>query len=174
MNLLMTVHLAWHHHMAREPAQVVEVSERAVAMDPRYHWGHYFLAWGLESVGEPARALEAAREAVRVAAGNPVMTSLLGRALAGCGEVAAARQAAADLARAGGPEEKFAYEVALVHLGLGEQDQALGWLERARARRSGWMAYVEADPRLDVLRAEPRFQALVQDLRLRGSSLGSA
>ena len=160
MNLLMTVHLAWHHHMAREPSQVVEVAERSVAMDPGYHWGHYFLAWGLESLGEHARALEAAREAVRVAAGNPVMASLLGRALALAGDVAAARQTAGDIAVAGGPEEKFAYEVALIHLALGEPDEALGWLERARHRRSGWMAYVGVDPRLDPLRAEPRFQAL--------------
>jgi len=160
MNLLMTVHLAWHHHMAREPSQVVEVAERSVAMDPRYHWGHYFLAWGLESLGEQTRALEAAREAVRVAAGNPVMRSLLGRALALAGDVAAARQTAGDIVLAGGPEEKFAYEVALIHLGLGERDEALGWLERARARRSGWMAYLEVDPRLDPLRREPRFQTL--------------
>jgi DNA-binding winged helix-turn-helix (wHTH) protein/Flp pilus assembly protein TadD len=160
MNLLMTVHLAWHHHMAREPSQVVEVSERVVAMDPRYHWGHYFLAWGLESLGEHARALASAREATRVSSGNPVMTSLLGRALALDGEHSAARETAAQVIQAGGPEEKFAYELGLIHLALAEVDQALGWLERARSRRSGWMAYLDVDPRLDVLRTEPRFQAL--------------
>lgn len=160
MNLLMSVHLAWHHHMAREPSHVVEQSERVVAMDPRYHWGHYFLAWGLESMGEHGRALEAARQAVSAAGGNPVMTSLLGRALAASGDVAEARRTAQEVERAGGPEEKFAYEIALIHLGLGEHDAALGWLERARTRRSGWMAYLEADPRLDPLRSEPRFQAL--------------
>ena len=161
MNLLMTAHLAWHHHMAREPSQVVEVSERLVTMDPRYHWGHYFLAWGLESAGEHARALAAAREATTVAAGNPVMTSLLGRALAMVGDASAARRTAAEVVRAGGPEEKFAYEVALIHLALGEREQALGWLEHACARRSGWIAYLAVDPRLDVLRTEPRFRALL-------------
>ena len=167
MNLLLSVHLAWHHHMAREPSHVVEQSERVVAMDPRYHWGHYFLAWGLESLGEHGRALEAAREAVRAAAGNPVMSSLLGRALALSGDVSAARQTAREVERAGGLEENFAYEVALIHLGLGEHDAALGWLERARTRRSGWMAYLDADPRLDPLRSEPRFQALSRELSLR-------
>lgn len=169
MNLLMSVHLAWHHHMAGEHSLVVEQSESVVAMDPRYHWGHYFLAWGLEALGEHARALKAAREAVKVAAGNPVMTSLLGRALAKAGDVAAARQIAAEIARAGGPEEKFAYELALIYLGLDERDEALSWLERARARRSGWIAYVDADPRLDVLRTEPRFQALSREVAIRGA-----
>jgi len=170
MNLLMSVHLAWHHHMARAHSLVVEQSESVVAMDPRYHWGHYFLAWGLESLGEHARALDAAREAVNVAPGNPVMTSLLGRALAMFGEAAAARQIAAEIARAGGPEQKFAYELALIHLGLDERDEALGWLERARAGRSGWMAYLDADPRLDVLRTEPRFRALSLEITIRGQS----
>jgi tetratricopeptide (TPR) repeat protein len=167
MNLLMTAHLAWHHHMAREPSQVVEVAERSVAMDPRYHWGHYFLAWGLESLGEYARALEAAQEAARVASGNPVMRSLLGRTMALAGDVADARRTAEEIALAGGPEEKFAYEIALIHLGLGEADRALGYLERARVRRSGWMAYLEVDPRLDSLREEPRFQALCGQTALR-------
>src|SRR4030095_9584397 len=94
MNLLMTVHLAWHHHMAREPSHVVEVAERSVAMDPRYHWGHYFLAWGLESLGEHARALDAAREAVGVAAGNPVMRSVFGPAPARAGPRGAPRATA--------------------------------------------------------------------------------
>ena len=169
MNLLMTVHLAWHHHMAREPSHVVEVAERSVAMDPRYHWGHYFLAWGLESLGEHARALDAAREAVGVAAGNPVMRSLFGRALALAGDGVAARQTAGDIALAGGPEEKFAYEIALIHLGLGEPDEALRWLERARIRRSGWMAYLGVDPRLDPLRAEPRFQSLSRETAIGGA-----
>ena len=169
MNLLMSVHLAWHHHMAREPGQVVEQSERVVAMDPRYHWGHYFLAWGLEALGEHARALEAAREAARVAGGNPVMGSLLGRALAIAGDSAAAREVIDEVARAGGPEDKFAYELALIHLALGERESALERLELARERRSGWMAYLEVDPRLDPLRDEPRFQALSAQLGIRTS-----
>lgn len=59
------------------------------------------------------------------------------------------------------------YEVALVHVALGETDAAFGWLDRAYEERSAWLAYAAVEPRLDPLRADERFGALMQALRLR-------
>jgi hypothetical protein len=56
------------------------------------------------------------------------------------------------------------YFFALVHAGLGERDQALRYLEKAYEERSTVLAYVQIDPRLASLRAEPRFVALVRRL----------
>ena len=53
------------------------------------------------------------------------------------------------------------YEVALVHLALGDREAALQQLERAQRDRSGWRAYLSRDPRLDPLRSEPRLAALL-------------
>ncbi len=61
-----------------------------------------------------------------------------------------------------------AYWFALLHVGLGEQDQALTSLERAYQERSTVLAYLRIDPRLAPLRSLPRFQALVK--RLGGKS----
>jgi len=52
----------------------------------------------------------------------------------------------------------FAY----AHLGLGEKDQALTWLERAYEDRDELMVYIKAEPTWDALRSEPRFQALLR------------
>jgi len=49
---------------------------------------------------------------------------------------------------------------AVVHNQFGEKDEALGWLEKARAR--GYSpAEIRASPELDNLRDEPRFQHLI-------------
>ena len=48
------------------------------------------------------------------------------------------------------------------YLGLGERDQALTWLERAYEDRDEEMVFIKADPRWDVLRTEPRFEALLR------------
>jgi tetratricopeptide (TPR) repeat protein/TolB-like protein/predicted Ser/Thr protein kinase len=49
---------------------------------------------------------------------------------------------------------------AIVHNQFGEKDEALGWLEKARAR--GYSpAEIRASPELDNLRDEPRFQQLI-------------
>ena len=53
------------------------------------------------------------------------------------------------------------YGVALVYAGLGEKDQALGWLDRALEDRSHWLVWLKLDPRLDTLRSDRRYRDLL-------------
>jgi len=39
-------------------------------------------------------------------------------------------------------------------------------MERALEERRGWLAYLRVNPLLDPLRGEPRFQALIEKMRL--------
>ena len=55
---------------------------------------------------------------------------------------------------------------ATMHIGFGEPAVALDWMERAHAERRGWLAYLTVNPVLDPLRREPRFEALVQRMKL--------
>jgi hypothetical protein len=48
---------------------------------------------------------------------------------------------------------------------LGDHDQAFNWLEKAYQERSSVLAYLQVDPRLDPLRADPRYEALRRRLR---------
>ena len=54
------------------------------------------------------------------------------------------------------------YEIAVIHAGLGEKDEAISHLERAYDEHSVGAAWLRFDPRLDTLRAEPRFQNFVR------------
>ena len=54
--------------------------------------------------------------------------------------------------------------VAFVHVGLGDTEQAVDWLNKAYEERAGWMVWLNALPLLDPLRADPRFQALLQKM----------
>jgi hypothetical protein len=47
---------------------------------------------------------------------------------------------------------------------LGERDAALDRLARAREERSGWLAYINVDPRWGVMRDDQRFGELVRSL----------
>jgi hypothetical protein len=62
-----------------------------------------------------------------------------------------------------------AYDVALIHLALGEAGAAMEMLETAYAERAHSMAFMGVDPRLDLLRAEARFERLQARLRFPSS-----
>lgn len=57
-----------------------------------------------------------------------------------------------------------AYQYAEINAQWGERDAALGWLEKALQLRDPGLTYTKADPLLDPLRAEARFQAILTQL----------
>ena len=55
------------------------------------------------------------------------------------------------------------YHFAIIHCGLGMIDEALDDLRRAVDVKSAQVNKVLADPRIDVLRTDPRFQQIFAD-----------
>jgi hypothetical protein len=59
-----------------------------------------------------------------------------------------------------------AYDIATIHVGLGDTTSALRWLERAYQERSDGLVYLGVDPRWDGMRSNPRFAELVRRVGL--------
>jgi eukaryotic-like serine/threonine-protein kinase len=91
------------------------------------------------------------------------MLAGLGHALAVLHERRDALRIARDLERSRANKGLFAYELGVIHSALGDVDKAFEWFTRAVNERSGWIAYVRVDPRLEALRRDPRFPRLVPD-----------
>ena len=58
------------------------------------------------------------------------------------------------------------FNLAIVHLGLGDLKLAIDYLERAYAADSQWMGWLKKDRMFDPLRSDPRFVALLKKLGL--------
>jgi len=96
----------------------------------------------------------------------PGSFSNLGRAYAQVGNVDAAR---AEIARAEGLGAQgfgVGFDLALMHLALRENDQALAALERAVDDHSQMIGYLNVEPALDPIRADERFRAVAKRIRL--------
>ena len=59
-----------------------------------------------------------------------------------------------------------AYHLALAHTGLGNRDAAFGLLEKACTDRDPSIINLSVEPRFEPLRRDPRYGALLQQLRL--------
>ena len=64
------------------------------------------------------------------------------------------------------PKPGLAYSLAEIYAGLGERDQAFAWLEKAYQERNFLMLFLKVNPRVDNLRADPRFVDLLRRIGL--------
>ena len=121
--------------------------------------------WGLALVLEQQGQLDSAIAILeRVSGASANRRASLAHAYAVAGKTAKARGILAGLRADAEKRYVPAYWFALIHVGLGEREQALRQLERAYEERSTVLSYLLIDPRLEPLRAEPRYLTLARQL----------
>lgn len=158
--------------VAGDGAAAVRAGERAVALDPGLGAARYFLAAVHLYRGQPAAALAQLEPAFPDGRGPAIARGLLGYAYAVAGRPADARALLTRFDRAH-PAPGDAAAIARIHLGLGELDSTLAWLDRAAVARDPFFASESmASPLFDPLRGEPRFAALLRRLGLDPAELG--
>lgn len=161
LDLIINIHLAWHYIMARQYEPAIEQIRKTVDMEPNFHWGYFFLALVYEQTGQPKEAVRCVQKSVELSAGATLSLSELGHAYAVAGDPDNALKVLENLKELSKNRYVSSYEVGLIYAGLGEFDTAFQWLEKAYEERSGWLAYMSVEPRLDCLRCDPRFADLL-------------
>jgi TolB-like protein/tetratricopeptide (TPR) repeat protein len=140
----------------------VQLAKRAIAIDPQFWIGYMQLGQAYEQLTEPELALDALTDAARLSGGNSKAISLRAYILAKQGDSQAAQELLETLEKAS--QEKFVppYAAAQVYAGLGHQERALQFLERAFEVHDVHLAFLIFDPKWDGFRADQRFTALLE------------
>ena len=152
--------VAWAYYMARNYDAAIAQLHKVLAFDSGYQPARTLLARAYVLKGQFAEGI---REMKAAAAGNEAM---LAQVLATAGMADDARRVLADVLAPSYQFPRRPYHIALVYAGLGEADACFEWLERAFEQRDANMAHLAVDPVLDPVRADPRFERLVQRMRL--------
>ena len=97
-------------------------------------------------------------------AGDPMFRGLLGYMLARAGQRDEANRLLADMLARRERTGVGAFQVAMVHAGLGDSDQAFAWLDKSVDDRS--IQSMVMGPEFEDLRRDPRFQKLNERLGL--------
>jgi TolB-like protein/Tfp pilus assembly protein PilF len=166
LDLVINIHMAWHYQYARQYEQAVEQCWKTSELHPNSFWPAYFFGLAFEQQGQIDRAAEEFQIAVKMSGDVTFASAALGHLYGTVGKAAEARAVFNELSERSKCVYVPAYDIALVCAGLGWKDQALEHLFQAYQERSGWMTYLNVDPRLDPLRSDSRFIDLLHRTRL--------
>jgi len=166
LDLVINVHMAWHYLFARQYEQAIEQCWKTSDLHPNSFWPPWFFGLAYQQQGQIGRAMEELQIAVKMSGDVTFASAALGH-LYGCvGKTAEARAIFDELTSRAARSFVPSYDIALVCAGLGWTDQAMGYLMQAYQEKSGWMTYINIDPRLDTLRTDVRFGELLHRVRL--------
>jgi TolB-like protein/Flp pilus assembly protein TadD len=158
--------LGWHHLHTREYPQAREALWRAVALDSSAWRPRFDLALVEEALGNHGEAMAHLEGPLRRAPERTELQAALGQIHAAAGRPADARAILIQLLDASSQRYVSPYVIATLQAALGQRRQAFASLDRAVTERSELIGYLRIDPRVDSLRADPRFDRLLRRVRL--------
>jgi TolB-like protein/DNA-binding winged helix-turn-helix (wHTH) protein/Tfp pilus assembly protein PilF len=142
-----------------------------IEMEPDFPPAHLGLGYAQMALGKTDAAIASLERAATGAGGSPLFDATLAHAYALGGREALAREGLARLVSA---PVQSPFLISLVHVGLGDREAALRWLERAWEQGDQRARVVGVDPRFDDLRGDPHFEELVARFGLRPAAWARA
>jgi DNA-binding winged helix-turn-helix (wHTH) protein/TolB-like protein/Tfp pilus assembly protein PilF len=132
---------------------------------PNFWMPHLFAAGAYIEKGMYAEAVAEARLTRKLSPLQTASAAYEGYALAKSGRREEARAVLDELLKLSTGRFVPPYHIALIYNGLGEQEEALAWLERGFEQRDPKMTFLKVDSKLNDLRREPRFIDLMQKMK---------
>ena len=157
---------AWFFYLTRQYNKSVEQCLRTLELHPNFCVAHQMLGLTYDVQGELEQAIAELQKAKALSPHNLMTIAVLGHAYATSGRRDEAQKMLDELGLSSGDSTPLSYYVAAVYVGLGRNEEALRWLERAYQERSNWLIYLKLDPRFDRLRSERRFADLARRIGL--------
>jgi DNA-binding winged helix-turn-helix (wHTH) protein/TolB-like protein/Flp pilus assembly protein TadD len=162
LSLIIGSNAGWTLSLAGNTDHAIEILKKAIEIDSSFPRTHFRLGRAYEQKKLYDLAISELQQAVSLSGGDACYKGSLGHAYAASGKADQARQILRDLE--GRTEQAYvpSYAIALVYAGLGDNDHAITWLQKAYEDRSTSIAFLKLDPELATLHSDPRFEQLSQ------------
>jgi tetratricopeptide (TPR) repeat protein len=152
-------------YYARRYDEAILEARKTLEMDRNFSQAHRTIARALVEKRLYHQAIDAYHEAT-VTGGVQLLKAELGHAYAMSGQRGEALKIRDGLLELARQRYVSPYDMAILHIGLGDKDQAFAWLEKSYVERERWMVTLKVAPALDPLRFDPRFADLVRRVGL--------
>jgi TolB-like protein/DNA-binding winged helix-turn-helix (wHTH) protein/Tfp pilus assembly protein PilF len=154
------------YYELRDYPGLIEASRRALLVDPKDWFQHYTLGVGYEGMGKVQEAISEYQKAIQLSGGPQSMVALA-HAYSTAGKKTEAEKLLHDLERKSLDRKSkdtaaSPYTMATIYAGLGDNDKAFDFLEKAYSEKSfDISSSIKSDLVLDSLHRDPRFQNLL-------------
>jgi TolB-like protein/Tfp pilus assembly protein PilF len=156
----------WILFHARRYDEAIRELRSVRTADPDLAVAYFYLGFALIANGQPDEAIPSLEKAVSLTRDSPAVMGVLVRAYAHAGRRADALRLLDELKRR--QQTTYVPSAAFVnaYLGLGDNEQAFAWLEKAYAEQSSILGLIKVHPFFDPLRGDARFKEMVHRVGL--------
>ena len=166
LSFVASSHLGWIYYLSGRNDEAIEQCRKILELDPSSFPARRYLGLAYEAKGMYPEAITEFQTGVKLS-GSPLMLALLGHAYAVAGKRAEAQKVLDDLQQLQEQRYVSPYTVAAIYAGLGNQEEAFKWLDKAVEGRDIWLMNLKVDPVFAKLRSQRRFTDILARIRLR-------
>jgi tetratricopeptide (TPR) repeat protein len=153
-------------HFARKYDEAIAQFERTLELDSRFGFTYAMLGLVYADQGDTDRAVVLLERARMLSGPRPDIMAIHGYVLASAGRTHEARLILDELGQLADAGRPLAFQMAVVHVGLGDTEQAFRWLDKAFEAHAWELGVLNAIPLFDSLRSDPRFSTLLNRIGL--------
>ena len=158
--------LGLRYYMNRQYDLALEHQRNALELDSHYSWSQMSLGQIYVETGKLDEAIQAMQLGIQLMERTPYGLSWLGFAYARADRTEDAKKILVELQDLAQKEYVLPSSFALIYTGLGEIEQAFGWLEKAVDEFDISMLHFHGAPTFDSLRSHPRYETLLRKMNL--------
>jgi TolB-like protein/DNA-binding winged helix-turn-helix (wHTH) protein/Flp pilus assembly protein TadD len=151
-------------YYARNYDQAIGQGQKAMQLDPNYARTHFWLGRVYSQKGMHAEAIVASKKILEAMPDSTLGLTEMAYSLAAAGRQTEARQILGRLEERSKSAFVPAYNLAVVHIALKDNEGAMRYMLQAFKNREWPMVVLAVEPRLDPLRNDARFQEILAKL----------
>ena len=156
------INIGWILFHARRYDEAIRELRSVLGVHPDSAFAHWYLSFALIGEGHPAEAIPECQKTVALMNRSAGSLELLATAYGSAGRRGDALRILDEMKRRS--ESAFVPAGALInpYLALHDYNEAFLWFDRACREQSGILQFLKVHPFFDPIRADPRFQKLLQ------------
>ena len=161
-SLQINMNLATNYYLMGQHEIAIDHLQKTLELEPDYMPTHFVLGCTYTQKGDLQKAIEEFQCIYKLDEEAYMALGFMGYAYALGGQRAEAENLLNILQDISLRKYVSPYSMVMIHLGLGQNEQALELLERLYEERNDWLVWLNVSPELRVLRDEPKFKDLLR------------